>query len=103
MMKDTEPFKMNFSAPDVELHCLYGTGVDTVTRLNYEKSAGLDGTPKLENGDGDGTVNYKSLAACGEWTKLQQAPIRKLELDGVDHMGVLSNAKVLKYILDLLV
>ena len=102
MMKDTESYKLNFSAPDVELHCLYGTGVQTVQRLVYEKSAGLDGTPKLENGDGDGTVNYRSLSACKQWAPLQSAPVSVVELANVDHMGVLSNGKVMKYILDLL-
>lgn len=103
MMKDTEQYKSNFSAPDVELHCLYGTGVPTVERLNYDKSGDLDGTPKLETGDGDGTVNYRSLSACMQWSKFQQPSVKGMELDGVDHMGVLSNSKVLKYILDLLV
>lgn len=103
MMVDTEPYKLNFSAPDVELHCLYGTGVDTVHRLNYEKSSTLDGTPKLETGDGDGTVNYRSLSACKQWMGRQAQPVRALELDAVDHMGILNNGKVLKYILDLMV
>lgn len=103
MMKDTAPFKLNFSAPEVEVHCLYGTGVATVERLLYEKSGGLDGTPKLENGDGDGTVNYRSLAACKQWSGLQSAQIHTMELDNVDHMGVLSNSRVLKYIMDLII
>lgn len=103
MMKDTDQYKWNFTAPDVELHCLYGTGIPTVERLNYEKSATLDGTPKLENGDGDGTVNYRSLSACNHWKGLQGAPVHAVELDNVDHMGVLSNGRVLKYILDLMV
>lgn len=102
-MKDTAQYKLNFSAPDVELHCLYGTGIATVERLIYEKSKGLDGTPKLETGDGDGTVNYRSLAACKHWSGLQGPSVQSLELDNVDHMGVLSNSRVLKYILDLMV
>lgn len=103
MMKDTAQYKLNFSAPDVELHCLYGTGIETVQRLSYEKGSGLDGTPKLETGDGDGTVNYRSLAACKQWAGLQSASVTAVELDSVDHMGVLSHSKVLKYILDLMV
>lgn len=103
MVKDTDQYRHNFTAPDVELHCLYGTGIATVQRLNYEKSSGLDGTPKLETGDGDGTVNYRSLAACKEWASLQKEPVRAVELPNVDHMAVLSHSQVLKYILDLMV
>lgn len=32
MRKDTLPYTLNFRAPDVELHCLYGDGVETVER-----------------------------------------------------------------------
>lgn len=103
MMKDTEQYKLNFTAPGVEVHCLYGSGVSTVERLLYEKSGGLDGSLKLETGDGDGTVNYRSLAACKQWTGLQSEGIHATELYNVDHMGVLSNGKVLKYILDLII
>lgn len=32
MKKDTESYQLNFTAPGVEVHCLYGIGVDTVER-----------------------------------------------------------------------
>lgn len=103
MVKDTAEYKVNFTAPGVELHCLYGTGVSTVERLSYEKSGDLNSTPKLEMGDGDGTVNYRSLAACRQWTMLQKEPVHTMELQNVDHMQVLSNSQVIRYILDLMV
>lgn len=103
MVKDTAKYAMNFKAPDVELHCLYGTKVATVESLNYKKSQTVDGTPELIMGDGDGTVNYRSLAACNQWNALQKAPISTVELQGVDHMGVLTNDQVIKYILDIMI
>lgn len=102
MVKDVRGYTMNFTAPDVELHCLYGTGIGTTERLNYEKSKTLDGTPKLEQGDGDGTVNYRSLSACQHWKNLQKPSVQALELQNVDHMAILSHRAVLKYILDLM-
>lgn len=32
MRKDSLPYAMNFSAPGVEIYCLYGTGIDTVEK-----------------------------------------------------------------------
>lgn len=30
--KDNEKYQLNFTAPEVEVHCLYGSGIDTVQR-----------------------------------------------------------------------
>ncbi|XP_065162884.1 phospholipase A2 group XV-like isoform X2 [Atheta coriaria] len=57
MHKDTKPYTLNFTAPGVEVHCLYGTAVPTVEKLYYKPGTWLDGKPTLINGDGDGTVN----------------------------------------------
>lgn len=32
MRKDSLPYAMNFTAPGVEIYCLYGTGIDTVEK-----------------------------------------------------------------------
>lgn len=32
MRKDTEQFSEDFTPPGVEVHCLYGLGVDTVEK-----------------------------------------------------------------------
>lgn len=32
MRKDVERYSVEFEAPDVEVHCLHGYGVDTVNR-----------------------------------------------------------------------
>lgn len=57
-------------------------------------------------GDGDGTVNARSLKSCERWsgTKAQQEKtIHSIELPNVDHMGILSDKRVIEYILELLV
>lgn len=74
-------------------------------RLDYKKTPGLDGTPTLVNGDGDGTVNGRSLRACAQWEgmKAQNGKnVTLLDLPKVDHMTVLSDSRVVKYILDVL-
>ncbi|XP_030384122.1 group XV phospholipase A2-like [Scaptodrosophila lebanonensis] len=98
MRKDTLRYTENFSPPDVELHCLYGDGVDTVEKLQYKKDDIAGETPKLIMGVGDGTVNQRSLRACRYWTGVSNAPINALAVQGVDHMGILSSSVVLDYI-----
>ncbi|XP_039483450.1 phospholipase A2 group XV-like [Drosophila santomea] len=98
MRKDTIRYNRNFNPPNVELHCLYGDGIDTVERLQYKKSDINGETPKLIMGLGDGTVNQRSLRACQYWSGYSSAPINTLALQNVDHMHILSNPDVLKYI-----
>ena len=38
MWEDTRPLIHDLVAPGVEVHCLYGTGVDTAERLIYSKT-----------------------------------------------------------------
>lgn len=73
-------------------------------RLNYKGD--FKTTPTLVTGDGDGTVNARSLRSCERWsgTKAQrEKTIHSVELPNVDHMGILSDKRVIQYILELLV
>lgn len=66
----------------------FGTGVDTAERLVYSKSTPL-GKATIIMGDGDGTVNVRSLAACSKWTKEQSQPVYVQAFPKRDHMAVL--------------
>lgn len=107
MRKDTERFSSDFSAPGVELHCLFGHNVSTVERLEYAAGAWLDGRPALRLGDGDGTVNLRSLRACELWRMRSPSrrrslnagrPVKVLPLRGAEHLQVLHDARVLDYV-----
>lgn len=63
----------------------------------YKKEI-LDGLPTLINGDGDGTVNIRSLSACSVWKTMQDKPVVPIEIAGVDHMTVLKHPDILNYI-----
>jgi hypothetical protein len=68
MRKDTEnllPLKLPH--PGIEVHCLYGTKVDTVEKLVYKDVSYFPDKPNLTYGDGDGTVNIRSLKGCQDW------------------------------------
>lgn len=72
-------------------------------RLNYKGD--FSTTPVLVTGDGDGTVNKRSLASCERWagTKAQGAKtIHSIEVPNADHMGILSDKRVVKYVQNIL-
>lgn len=98
MRKDTEPYQLNFKPPGVEVHCLYGTTVNTVEKLYYKPGTWLDGYPTLIYGDGDGTVNLRSLEGCKHWQSLQKQKIFYKELPKVDHLQILTDKTVQAYI-----
>ncbi|XP_063993799.1 phospholipase A2 group XV-like [Diachasmimorpha longicaudata] len=96
--KDTEQYQADFTAPGVEIHCLHGAQVDTVERLYYKPGASLDSRPQLINGDGDGTVNARSLEGCLHWKDKQKAKVYHQAFPNVNHMQILSSPAVLNYI-----
>ncbi|XP_049868362.1 phospholipase A2 group XV-like [Pectinophora gossypiella] len=120
MRKDTERFSSDFSAPGVELHCLYGYNISTVERLVYKPGTWLDGYPALQAGDGDGTVNLRSLRACELWRMRTRGgrggrggrgrrrppnggkPVKALALRGAEHLRILHDARAVAYLRTLL-
>ncbi|CAL8070172.1 unnamed protein product [Calicophoron daubneyi] len=64
------------------LICVHGSGIDTVTQLQYPKSnifnKGFpDGEPTRIMGDGDGTVLLRSLEICKKWPGVEYVVIPK--------------------------
>lgn len=60
----------------------------------------------MVSGDGDGTVNARSLKACEKWanaTQQHNKKIHSIEIQGADHMGILSHKRVVDYVLQVLV
>lgn len=72
--------------------------------MNYKTD--LTGTPTFVTGDGDGTVNARSLRSCEKWanTKAQNnKKIHSIEIPRADHMGILSDKRVVEYVLNILI
>ena len=57
----------------VAIYCLYSGGIPTPQRLVYNSASPgfTDAEPDVELGDGDGTVNARSLEACRRWQDVQ--------------------------------
>ncbi|XP_012283665.1 group XV phospholipase A2 [Orussus abietinus] len=96
--KDSEKYQLDFTPPGVEIHCLHGVNVDTVEKLYYKPGTSVNDYPQLIPGDGDGTVNLRSLEGCRYWQGKQKQKIYHQPFPKVNHMDVLRNPVVLDYI-----
>ena len=93
---------LNYPAPNVPTHCLYGDKVDTPKKFTYKADFNKDTDtiglqPDVTFGHGDGTVNNVSLVVCHKWSSMS-SPFKNKAYDYVDHMDIVRNPKVLKYI-----
>ncbi|XP_068621391.1 lysosomal phospholipase A and acyltransferase-like [Battus philenor] len=101
MRKDVEKYAQDFSAPGVEVHCIYGYNISTVEQLVYKAGTWLDGYPTLRTGDGDGTVNLRSLSACAHWAKRTRnlgRVVKSLPLPNAEHLKILHDPRVIEYV-----
>ncbi|XP_066594723.1 lysosomal phospholipase A and acyltransferase-like [Prorops nasuta] len=96
--KDNEKYQLDFTPPGVEVYCLYGSEVNTVEMLFYKPGTSIGGTPQLIFGNGDGTVNLRSLKGCLHWNGLQKQKVYSQAFPNIDHTGILMNVNVLNYI-----
>ncbi len=64
----------------MELLCIYGTGLQTAEQLTYtSKYQFPDSQPYITWGDGDATVNARSLRACRRFASMQREPVHFLK------------------------
>ncbi|KAI1285615.1 Phospholipase A2 group XV [Halotydeus destructor] len=99
MWLDTRNLTYKLEAPGVEVHCLHGVGVHTMEHLDYSGDKFPDQQPKIDFGDGDGTVNTRSLRGCLRWQGQQEQPVNYANFSGVDHMSVMTDSNVINYLL----
>jgi lysophospholipase-3 len=101
MRLDTQGLTYSLDAPKVEYHALYGVGVKTPESFVYTASQWPDSQPSVLYGDGDGTVNLRSLYGFKRWYDQQNERIFFKELKGIDHLAILKNQDTIDYILSL--
>ncbi|CAL1265697.1 unnamed protein product [Larinioides sclopetarius] len=99
MYKDTLPFaEISRKPPGVEVICIYGTGLDTTEKLDYRKDKSLPNSPKLLTGNGDGTVNIRSLQVCSNWEGKQEQNVYSKHFPKVEHLSMLSSKLIIDII-----
>ena len=84
--------------PNVTLHCLDGTKMDTPLQFHYGPGEFPDTQPKTINGDGDGTVNINSLMACGRWKDQQHYNVTLKGFPGVEHVHTIKTKEIIEYV-----
>ena len=98
MRQDTEPLIKELKAPGVEVHCLFGGGIDTPAQFVYSSKQWYDSQPDVVFGDGDGTVNMRSLLGCVRWMGKQLQLVRHQMFNGAEHMSILRDERIVDYI-----
>lgn len=101
MVKDLEGYH-DFTAPGVEVNCMHGVGVETLERLDFGNSLS-NPNPKQIKGDGDGTVNFRSLSACRYWPDQpaqNNYTVNRFEIPNAEHYDILSDHRAINHILN---
>ena len=101
-MVENLTYPLTAHSPNVNVHCLYGTGVDTAAKFVFGEGKFPDTQPHVVYGDGDGTVNRRSLEACSEWKQRQLYNVTLKQYPSVNHKSILSDENVQSYIKALL-
>lgn len=99
MWHDTRAITATLKAPEVELWCLYGNGVETSSKIKY--NGALEDKKYVELfGDGDGTVNLDSLKACENFQDFQDEPVFTRMFENLDHIDILRQDVAANFIVD---
>ncbi|KAI1722437.1 lecithin:cholesterol acyltransferase domain-containing protein [Ditylenchus destructor] len=100
LTKDT----LMLDPPGVQVHCMYGTEVQTPEQFVWSKGYFPDYQPNIIYGTGDGTVNKRSLETCTQWNSSNNAGklVETYEINGADHMAILKDKRTIDYIREIL-
>lgn len=96
MWKDTRNLIKDLKAPGVEIHCLYGSGMETTEKLIFNDFP--HGSWVRKTGDGDGTVNLRSLEACKGWPTKQRQPVFFKKFFRINHLEMLKEQSVIGHV-----
>ena len=93
--------KQSFPPPNVTTVCMYGSNIKTEESYTYTGTGTHqfpDGDPIISWGDGDGTVNLRSLEACQLWQGQQHHPVKTMMWPGAEHFKFARDQRVLEYL-----
>jgi hypothetical protein len=86
-------------APEVPVHCLFGTNYPTEFMYYYKN--GWDKDPEIfYTEDGDGTVPASSLTKCKRFREGQSEPVYIETFNLAEHTNILTDEDIFVYILN---
>ena len=88
--------------PNVPLYCIYGTDVPTPEKFVYGTDEFPDTFPQTLFGDGDGTVNIRSLQACHSFVGKQKQPVVIKSFTNAEHMAIIGDERLIQYVKNLI-
>ncbi|XP_066976870.1 lysosomal phospholipase A and acyltransferase-like [Macrobrachium rosenbergii] len=102
MYLDTKDLIQYDVAPGVFLHCITGNNVSTPEGFFFPEND-FRQVLRTSYGDGDGTVNQRSLDLCLQWGGLQEQEVRYETFDNAEHVHILQNANFTSYLKELII
>ncbi|GAV04642.1 hypothetical protein RvY_14900 [Ramazzottius varieornatus] len=100
--QDVKNLTQSLVPPNVKVYCVSGTGVSTPAEYIYPPGGFPTACPGIVMEDGDGTVNRRSLDACGLWATQQRQPVISRTFAGAGHRQMTRNDEVLSYLISIL-
>lgn len=98
MWNSTKDMLNRLPPPGVEVYCMYGTGLPTAEAYIYDDGFPYEDPVDVVYGDGDETVNRRSMELCKRWQGQQKERVHVLELPGVDHLNMVFDNRTLHHI-----
>lgn len=84
-----------------ELYCIHGSNISTTDKIvyyppNFWRSAFPDQEPYVISGNGDGTVNIRSLEVCKSWPG-----VHYVVFPGAEHVRIMGDPRFINYLSDI--
>lgn len=100
MYLDTNNLLGDLKFPNVDMHCIYGTGLETERQLIYDKDSDFPEEPKkiVYDKNGDSSVNLESLEYCLKWKDQTKYKFKSLKINNGDHLHLLREEETLNYL-----
>lgn len=98
MWLDTKELIYEMKPPEVEVFCIHGHSVNTMEFLDYDHKTFPNSQPRVTYGDGDGTVNLRSLQGCLRWQNNQSKPFHYRNFTEAEHMYMIGVPEIVEYI-----
>uniref|UniRef100_A0A8C9MSY0 Phosphatidylcholine-sterol acyltransferase n=1 Tax=Serinus canaria TaxID=9135 RepID=A0A8C9MSY0_SERCA len=102
MWEDMKDLLKDLPPPGVDTYCLYGTGFPTAETYIYDERFPYEDPVDIIYGDGDDSVNTRSLELCKRWRDQQKQKVYVQELRGAHHFNMIFSNLTLSYINEIL-